>query len=112
MKLPRAILFDLDDTILSAFGQAEGQWLRVVDVFAAEFAPVHELDRRLHSGNNLRNDSAALGEVLAYLQPFFVENQHVVKLRRPVGLKRPAEDHAEGLPIVVRDGLEGAPAFP
>ena len=33
--LPRAILIDLDDTILSAFGQAEGQWRRVVAEFAA-----------------------------------------------------------------------------
>src|SRR5438067_5094560 len=32
--LPRAILIDLDDTILSAFGQAEGQWRRVVAEFA------------------------------------------------------------------------------
>jgi len=32
--LPRAILFDLDDTILSAFGQAEGQWQRVIAEFA------------------------------------------------------------------------------
>jgi len=29
-QLPRAILLDLDDTILSAFGQAEGQWQRVI----------------------------------------------------------------------------------
>ena len=27
--LPRAILIDLDDTILSAFGRAAGQWERV-----------------------------------------------------------------------------------
>jgi hypothetical protein len=26
MKLPRAILFDLDDTILVAFGPAQSQW--------------------------------------------------------------------------------------
>jgi putative hydrolase of the HAD superfamily len=32
--LPRAILFDLDDTILAAFGQAQGQWQRVVAEFA------------------------------------------------------------------------------
>ena len=32
--LPRAILFDLDDTILSAFGQAADQWRRVVGEFA------------------------------------------------------------------------------
>ncbi len=27
-KLPRAILFDLDDTILVAFGPAQSQWRR------------------------------------------------------------------------------------
>ena len=32
--LPTAILFDLDDTILAAFGQAAGQWQRVVGEFA------------------------------------------------------------------------------
>jgi hypothetical protein len=26
MKLPRSILFDLDDTILVAFGPAQSQW--------------------------------------------------------------------------------------
>ena len=38
-NLPRAILFDLDDTILAAFGQAEGQWLRVVAAFTEQLAP-------------------------------------------------------------------------
>ena len=37
--LPTAILFDLDDTILSAFGQAEGQWRRVVAEFAEHLDP-------------------------------------------------------------------------
>ena len=34
MKLPRAILFDLDDTLLVAFGPAESQWRRVIGGFA------------------------------------------------------------------------------
>src|SRR4029077_13800465 len=38
-KLPKAILFDLDDTILAAFGQAEGQWRRVVAAFIEDLAP-------------------------------------------------------------------------
>ena len=38
-ELPPAILFDLDDTILSAFGQAEGQWQRVVAEFIEHLAP-------------------------------------------------------------------------
>src|SRR3954447_9290576 len=38
-QLPRAILLDLDDTILSAFGQAEGQWQRVIAEFIEHLAP-------------------------------------------------------------------------
>ena len=38
-RLPTAILLDLDDTILSAFGQAEGQWQRVIATFIEHLAP-------------------------------------------------------------------------
>src|SRR3712207_5545449 len=38
-NLPTAILFDLDDTILAAFGQAADQWRRVVAEFAAHPTP-------------------------------------------------------------------------
>lgn len=38
-KLPTAILIDLDDTILSAFGQAADQWRRVIGAFAEHLAP-------------------------------------------------------------------------
>ena len=38
-KLPTAILFDLDDTILAAFGQAPDQWRRVVASFIDKLAP-------------------------------------------------------------------------
>ena len=41
--LPPAILFDLDDTILAAFGQAADQWQRVVASFAERLAP-HQPD--------------------------------------------------------------------
>ena len=37
--LPKAILFDLDDTILAAFGAAEGQWRRVIAEFAEHLHP-------------------------------------------------------------------------
>jgi putative hydrolase of the HAD superfamily len=37
--LPRAILFDLDDTILSAFGRAPDQWRRVIAAFADHLEP-------------------------------------------------------------------------
>ena len=38
-QLPRAILFDLDDTILSAFGRAPSQWRRVIGAFADRLEP-------------------------------------------------------------------------
>lgn len=37
--LPRAMLIDLDDTILAAFGAAEGQWRRVIAEFAEHLHP-------------------------------------------------------------------------
>lgn len=40
MKLPRAILFDLDDTLLVAFGGSQSQWERTIGGATAEFAPV------------------------------------------------------------------------
>ena len=39
MKLPRAILIDMDDTILSAYGKPDVAWLAVVEEFAAELGP-------------------------------------------------------------------------
>ena len=38
-NLPTAILFDLDDTILAAFGQAAEQWQRVVAAYADRLDP-------------------------------------------------------------------------
>jgi putative hydrolase of the HAD superfamily len=38
-KLPTAILLDLDDTILAAFGQAQDQWQRVIAEHAERLAP-------------------------------------------------------------------------
>src|SRR5262249_41890584 len=40
MKLPRAILFDLDDTILVAFAQSQSQWQRTIAAFADQLAPI------------------------------------------------------------------------
>ena len=40
MKLPRAILFDLDDTILVAFGPAQSQWQRTIAAFADRIGPI------------------------------------------------------------------------
>jgi len=38
--LPRAILFDLDDTILNAYGGQQQAWLSVATEFASELAPL------------------------------------------------------------------------
>src|SRR3954469_15264097 len=38
---PRAILFDLDDTILSAYGRPEPAWLAVAEEVAQDLAPLH-----------------------------------------------------------------------
>ncbi len=38
--LPRAILFDLDDTILSAYGRPERAWPVVTALFSADLAPL------------------------------------------------------------------------
>jgi len=40
MKLARAILFDLDDTILLAFGPTQSQWQRTVAAFVDRLAPI------------------------------------------------------------------------
>ncbi|HXP03171.1 MAG TPA: HAD family hydrolase [Stellaceae bacterium] len=40
MKLPTAILFDLDDTILVAFGPAQSQWRRTIADFAHRLGPI------------------------------------------------------------------------
>ena len=38
-KLPRAMLIDMDDTILSAYGRPEIAWHKITAEFAGEFAP-------------------------------------------------------------------------
>lgn len=40
MSYPRAILFDLDDTILSAYSQSDAAWLAVAQELAAQIAPL------------------------------------------------------------------------
>ncbi|MGN6117678.1 MAG: HAD family hydrolase [Nitrobacter sp.] len=39
-RLPRAMLIDMDDTILSAYGRPEIAWNRIADEFAGEFGPL------------------------------------------------------------------------
>src|ERR1700675_4891613 len=39
-ELPRAMLIDMDDTILSAYGRPEIAWNKVAAEFAREFAPL------------------------------------------------------------------------
>jgi putative hydrolase of the HAD superfamily len=40
VKLPSAILFDLDDTILVAFGPAQSQWQCTIAAFADRLGPI------------------------------------------------------------------------
>jgi putative hydrolase of the HAD superfamily len=40
-SLPRAILFDLDDTILVAFGPGPSQWRRTITSYVEHFGPLH-----------------------------------------------------------------------
>jgi hypothetical protein len=40
MKLLRAILFGLDDTILFSFGPAQSHWQRTIDAFADQLGPI------------------------------------------------------------------------
>ena len=39
-RLPRAMLIDMDDTILSAYGRPEIAWHHIAGEFAGELAPV------------------------------------------------------------------------
>ena len=39
-KLPRAMLIDMDDTILSAYGRPEIAWNTITAEFAEELAPL------------------------------------------------------------------------
>ena len=39
-RLPRAMLIDMDDTILSAYGRPEIAWNKIAAEFSAEFAPL------------------------------------------------------------------------
>ena len=57
--LPRAMLIDMDDTILSAYGRPEIAWHNVAAEFAAEFGPFSSqqvaaavLDYRANSGRS------------------------------------------------------------
>src|SRR5579862_3945284 len=43
-RLPRAILFDLDDTIIQAYGRPELAWAAVIAEFAPALAPLKNSD--------------------------------------------------------------------
>lgn len=44
LPLPRAMLIDMDDTILSAYGKPDAAWLAVAQEFEAELAPLLPLE--------------------------------------------------------------------
>ena len=50
LSLPKGILFDLDDTILSAYGKSDVAWRKVVQTFVPRVAPgsVDELAQRIN----------------------------------------------------------------
>jgi putative hydrolase of the HAD superfamily len=59
--LPRAILFDLDDTILVAFGPAQSQWQRVIGSYAGHLTPLNPaaaIDAIMDSSRELWADPA------------------------------------------------------
>ncbi len=61
VKLPRAILIDLDDTILVAFGPAESQWQRVLATYAehlSSLAPAVAIAAIMDSSRDLWADPA------------------------------------------------------
>ena len=43
-NLPRAILFDMDDTILAVSGSTRTVWRRITEEFAADLAPLSSAD--------------------------------------------------------------------
>ena len=54
MTLPRAILFDLDDTILVAFGPAQSQRQRTIAAFADQLGPIEATAMKLLSSTQMR----------------------------------------------------------
>ena len=59
--LPKGILFDLDDTILSAYGRPDVAWRKVAQEFAAQIAPIvpDDLAARITEEARLFWDDAA-----------------------------------------------------
>ena len=60
-RLPRAILFDLDDTIIRAYGRSDRAWAAVIGEFAPMLAPLNDgqvLGAILQSARTFWEDSA------------------------------------------------------
>ena len=59
--LPKGILFDLDDTILSAYGRPDVAWRKVAQEFAKQIAPIvpDDLAARITEEARLFWDDAA-----------------------------------------------------
>lgn len=67
MKLPRAMLIDMDDTILSAYGRPEIAWNKVTAEFAGELAPL--------------SPQQVAAAVLSYARQFWSTAEPVWRLR-------------------------------
>ena len=86
-QLPRAMLIDMDDTILSAYGRPDVAWNKVAAEFADEFGSIPStqvatavVDYALNLGSALT--SARVGFFLEqHREALFVEDAHLAALR-------------------------------
>src|SRR5476651_2655758 len=92
-RLPQAILFDLDDTIISAYGRPELAWSAVIAEFTSSLAPL--------------SDAAVLTAVLATASSFWSDpgrhrawRQKIRDARREIVARALAElaRHGETVP--------------
>jgi putative hydrolase of the HAD superfamily len=63
-RLPNAVLFDLDDTIIAAYSRADLAWAAVLAEFAGALAPLHDSDVAtaiLHSAASFWSDEQRHG---------------------------------------------------
>ena len=81
-ELPRAMLIDMDDTILSAYGRPEIAWNNVTAEFAAEFGPL--------TPQQVAN--AVLDGLYKLLAECVVNPDHPLRLKVEEGLEKLADD--------------------
>lgn len=94
MKTPRAILFDLDDTIISAYSRPEAAWLAVCTEFADQISPLQPNETAsliMHAARDFWSDP----EQHKYWRARLLQSRReVVKLafsRLPAGSRAPSD---------------------